>query len=183
MALSREAKEQLLNQKGVCLWFTGLSGSGKSTLAIELEKRLNEQGKMTCLLDGDTIRTGLNNNLGFSAEERRENIRRIAEVSKLMVNNGIICINCFVSPTNDLRDLAEEIIGSEDFKLVFVSTPLEECERRDVKGLYKKARAGEIPNFTGVSAPFDEPQNPAISIDTTDRSVKDCLDELTRSLF
>ncbi len=180
--LSREDKEQLLGQHGVMLWFTGLSGSGKSTIAIALERELQKRGRLCRILDGDNIRTGINAGLGFSEEDRRENIRRIAEVGKLFVDTGIITIAAFVSPTNDLRDLARGIIGADDFKEIFVSTPIEECERRDVKGLYAKARRGEIKDFTGISAPFEGPEHPALDIDTTHVEVEEAVERILKIL-
>lgn len=178
--MSRDDKEQLLKQRGMMLWFTGLSGSGKSTVAIALERELHSRGLLCRILDGDNIRSGINNNLGFSAEDRVENIRRIAEVGRLFVDTGIITIAAFISPNNQLREMAAEIIGKDDFVEVFVSTPLEECEKRDVKGLYAKARRGEIKNFTGVSAPFEAPEHPDITLDTSklpvEESVKILLD-------
>lgn len=178
--MSRDDKEQLLRQRGMMLWFTGLSGSGKSTVAIALERELHSRGLLCRILDGDNIRSGINNNLGFSAEDRVENIRRIAEVGRLFVDTGIITIAAFISPNNQLREMAAEIIGKDDFVEVFVSTPLEECEKRDVKGLYAKARRGEIKNFTGISAPFEAPEHPDISLDTSklpvEESVKILLD-------
>ena len=178
--MSRDDKEQLLKQHGMMLWFTGLSGSGKSTVAIALERELHSRGLLCRILDGDNIRSGINNNLGFSAEDRVENIRRIAEVGRLFVDTGIITIAAFISPNNQLREMAAEIIGKDDFVEVFVSTPLEECEKRDVKGLYAKARRGEIKNFTGISAPFEAPEHPDISLDTSklpvEESVKILLD-------
>lgn len=143
---------------------TGLSGSGKSTIGVMLEKMLHDRGILTRLLDGDNVRSGINQNLGFSDEDRTENIRRIAEVNKLFVDCGIVTINCFVSPTIAIRKQARDIIGSDDFVEVFVDTALEVCEDRDVKGLYKKARAGEIPDFTGVSAPFEAPEKPEVHL-------------------
>ena len=178
--MSRDDKEQLLKQRGMMLWFTGLSGSGKSTVAIALERELHSRGLLCRILDGDNIRSGINNNLGFSAEDRVENIRRIAEVGRLFVDTGIITIAAFISPNNQLREMAAEIIGKDDFVEVFVSTPLEECEKRDVKGLYAKARRGEIKNFTGISAPFEAPEHPDITLDTSklpvEESVKIVLD-------
>ena len=150
--LSRTDKENLLEQRGVMLWFTGLSGSGKSTVAIALERELHRRGLLCRILDGDNIRTGINANLGFSADDRKENIRRIAEVAKLFVDTGIITIAAFISPTEELRQMAAEIIGHDDFKEIYISTPIEECERRDVKGLYAKARRGEVKDFTGISS-------------------------------
>ena len=178
--MSRDDKEQLLKQRGMMLWFTGLSGSGKSTVAIALERELHSRGLLCRILDGDNIRSGINNNLGFSAEDRVENIRRIAEVGRLFVDTGIITIAAIISPNNQLREMAAEIIGKDDFVEVFVSTPLEECEKRDVKGLYAKARCGEIKNFTGISAPFEAPEHPDITLDTSklpvEESVKILLD-------
>lgn len=173
--LSREDKEALLGQKGVMLWFTGLSGSGKSTVAVALERELHRRGRLCRILDGDNIRTGINANLGFSEADRKENIRRIAEVSKLFVDTGIITIAAFISPTEEMRQMAAEIIGRNDFKEIYISTPLEECERRDVKGLYAKARLGEIKNFTGISAPFEAPMNPDLSIDTSAVSLEESV--------
>lgn len=179
--LQREEKELLLNQKGVCIWFTGLSGSGKTTIAIALEKELNKKGLLTQILDGDNIRAGINNNLNFSDEDRIENIRRIAEVAKLFVNCGVITICCFVSPTEKIRSLAKSIIGEQDFFEVFVNTPIEVCEKRDVKGLYAKARKGEIKDFTGINAPFEAPLNPEIVLTEkigVDECVKKILDKI-----
>lgn len=173
--LARADKEQLLGQRGVMLWFTGLSGSGKSTVAVALERELHRRGRLCRLLDGDNIRTGINAGLGFSPEDRRENIRRIAEVGKLFVDTGVITLAAFVSPTEELRTLARDIIGADDFKEIFVATPLEECERRDVKGLYARARRGEVKNFTGISAPFEAPRNPALVLDTTDTPVEESV--------
>jgi adenylyl-sulfate kinase len=176
--LSRSDKEKLLGQKGVMLWFTGLSGSGKSTVAIALERELQKRGLLCRILDGDNIRSGINKGLGFTAEDRRENIRRIAEVAKLFVDTGIITIAAFISPSNELRRMASDIIGAEDFKEVYISTPLEVCEARDVKGLYAKARRGEIKNFTGISAPFEAPEHPALSIDTSKVSLEDSVKQI-----
>lgn len=173
--LSRAEKEALLGQRGVMLWLTGLSGSGKSTLAIALERELHRRGLLCRILDGDNIRSGINNNLGFSAEDRVENIRRIAEVGKLFVDTGIITIAAFISPTNELRQMASRIIGADSFLEVYVSTPLEECEKRDVKGLYAKARRGEIKNFTGISAPFEAPLHPALSLDTSKLTLEEAV--------
>lgn len=176
--LSRSDKEELLKQHSVMIWFTGLSGSGKSTIAIALERELQKRGLLCRILDGDNIRSGINNNLGFSAEDRIENIRRIAEIGKLFVDTGIITIATFISPNNDIREMAANIIGKEDFMEIYVSTPIEECERRDVKGLYAKARKGEIKNFTGISAPFEAPQHPALSLDTSKLSVEESVNKL-----
>lgn len=176
--LGRADKEQLLGQHSVMIWFTGLSGSGKSTIAIALERELQKRGLLCRILDGDNIRSGINNNLGFSAEDRVENIRRIAEVGKLFVDTGIITIAAFISPNNEIREMATDIIGKEDFVEIYVSTPLEECEKRDVKGLYAKARRGEIKNFTGISAPFEAPAHPALSLDTSRLSLEESVNRL-----
>ena len=176
--LNRADREKLLNHKAKVIWFTGLSGSGKSTLASALEKELYSRGIHSKLLDGDNIRTGINNNLGFSEEDRNENIRRISEVCKLFLNGGIITLSAFISPTEGIRQMAKDIIGEEDFIEVFVNTPIEECERRDVKGLYAKARKGEIKDFTGISAPFDCPVKPDLDIDTSKYSIKECVDKI-----
>ena len=181
--LSRQDKETLLEQRGVMLWFTGLSGSGKSTIAIALERELHKRGKLCRILDGDNIRTGINAGLTFSPEDRKENIRRIAEVGKLFVDTGIITIAAFVSPTNEVRDLARSIIGEEDFKEIFISTPIEECERRDVKGLYARARRGEVKEFTGISAPFEAPVNPALSLDTSVLSLEESVEKILQLLL
>lgn len=176
--LGRSDKEALLGQRGIMIWFTGLSGSGKSTVAIALERELQKRGLLCRILDGDNIRSGINNNLGFSAEDRVENIRRIAEIGKLFVDTGIITLAAFISPNNNIREMAARIIGKEDFMEIYVSTPLEECERRDVKGLYAKARRGEIRNFTGISAPFEAPEHPALSLDTSVLSVEESVNQL-----
>ncbi len=176
--LGRKDKEDLLHQHSVMIWFTGLSGSGKSTLAIALERELQNRGLLCRILDGDNIRSGINNNLGFTAEDRVENIRRIAEIGKLFVDTGVITIAAFISPNNELREMASKIIGKENFVEVYISTPIEECEKRDVKGLYAKARRGEIKNFTGISAPFEAPEDAALSIDTSKHSVKESVDML-----
>ncbi|MFI3293117.1 MAG: adenylyl-sulfate kinase [Rikenellaceae bacterium] len=176
--LGREDKENLLGQNSVALWLTGLSGSGKSTLAIALERELQQRGFLCRILDGDNIRSGINKNLGFSEDDRVENIRRIAEITKLFVDSGIITIAAFISPEESMRKMAAEIIGEENFKEVYISTPIEECERRDVKGLYAKARRGEIKNFTGIDAPFEPPTSPTISIDTSKLIMSECVDNL-----
>jgi adenylylsulfate kinase len=176
--LQRKDKESLLQQKSIVIWFTGLSGSGKTTIAIALEKKLNKKGFLTQILDGDNVRTGINNNLGFSEVDRIENIRRIAEVSNLFLNCGIITINCFVSPTIAIREQAKQIINKENFIEVFVNTPLEICEKRDIKGLYKKARAGEIKNFTGIDAPFEAPLNPTVDVKTENLTVEESANQV-----
>ena len=176
--MTRGDKEALLGQRSLMVWFTGLSGSGKSTIAIALERELHQRGLLCRILDGDNIRSGINNNLGFSEADRVENIRRIAEVSKLFVDTGIITIAAFISPSNDIREMAADIIGRDDFVEVYVSTPIEECERRDVKGLYAKARRGEIKNFTGISAPFEAPEHPALTLDTSVLSLEESVHKL-----
>ncbi|MCD7736506.1 MAG: adenylyl-sulfate kinase, partial [Lachnospiraceae bacterium] len=181
MDITKEFREHQLDQKACTIWFTGLSGSGKSTLANALEKRLASMGKHTMLLDGDNIRLGLNKNLGFSEADRIENIRRIAEVSKLMNDAGLIVLTSFISPFVRDRRKAREIIG-QDFIEIYVNTPIEECERRDVKGLYAAARAGKIENFTGITSPYEEPQRPDIRIDTTYNGVEECVDILMEYL-
>jgi adenylylsulfate kinase len=176
--LQRSDKEALLGQHGCVVWMTGLSGSGKSTLAIALERELHNAGRFCVVLDGDNVRTGINNNLGFSDADRTENIRRIAEVARLFVQQGTIVVCCFVSPTIAIREQAERIIGAQDFIEVFIDTPLEVCEARDVKGLYAKARAGVVKDFTGISAPFEAPPSPAIRIATEGRSEEASTQEL-----
>jgi len=173
--LQRADKERLLRQKACVIWMTGLSGSGKTTVARGIERDLNRRGHLTQILDGDNIRIGINNNLGFTAEDRVENIRRIAEVSKLFLNCGIICINSFISPTRDIRHMAMDIIGKNDFIEVYINASLEVCEQRDVKGLYKKARAGQIKNFTGIDAPFEPPLNPEIELKTGEMNIEETV--------
>jgi len=174
--LQRSSKEDLLQQKAICIWMTGLSGSGKSTIAQGLERKLHEQGILTKILDGDNVRTGINNNLGFSEADRTENIRRIAEVNKLFLDAGIVTINSFVSPTKDIRDLAKKIIGEKDFNEVYVNASFDECAKRDVKGLYKKAIAGEIKNFTGLDTPFEAPEHPALEINTAEQTIDQSIE-------
>lgn len=174
--LQREDRERLLQQRSKVLWFTGLSGSGKTTIAKQLEKRLFEHQFLAQLLDGDNIRSGLNQNLGFSLEDRMENVRRIAEVSKLYLNSGVIVIASFISPTEGIREMAKSIIGAKDFIEIFVNTPLEVCESRDVKGLYQKARRGEIKEFSGINSPYEAPVNPHIEIKTTETTIENAVD-------
>jgi adenylylsulfate kinase len=176
--LQRNEKEQLLRQRAICIWMTGLSGSGKTSIAKILERKLHAEKILTVMLDGDNIRDGINRNLGFTEADRKENIRRIAEINKLFINTGVVTLNCFVSPTAEIRALASGIIGQTDFIEVFVDTPLDVCEARDVKGLYAKARAGELKNFTGIDAPFEPPLEPAISIRTAEKSAEDSAQEL-----
>ena len=170
--VSREVKEQKLGQHARVIWFTGLPCSGKTTLALGLEKELFSRGFICQVLDGDNVRCGINNNLGFSNADRLENIRRIAEISKLFLSAGVITINAFVSPTNEIRDLARGIIGDEDFIEIFLNPTLDSCEHRDVKGMYKKARAGQIADFTGVNAPFEIPDNPNLEIHTDTEAIE-----------
>ncbi len=181
--LNRKDKEKLLNQRGIVVWLTGLSGSGKTTIANHLERRLNSEGVITKLLDGDNIRTGVGNNLGFSTEDRTENIRRIAEVAKLFMNTGIVTICSFISPTKEIRAKARSIIGPTDFQEVFINTPLDICEKRDVKGLYQKARAGEITNFTGIGAPYENPDNDYIEIVTHNKTIDDSVTSLYQHII
>lgn len=176
--LGREDKECLLKQRSVMIWFTGLSGSGKSTVAIALERELHRRGLLCRILDGDNIRSGINNNLGFSPTDRIENIRRIAEVSRLFIDSGIITIAAFISPSNEMREMASRIIGEGDFLEVYVDTPLSVCEQRDVKGLYAKARCGEIKEFTGISSPFEVPATPALTLDTSVLSIEESVEKL-----
>lgn len=181
--LGRKDKEELLGQRSVMIWFTGLSGSGKSTVAIALERELQRRGLLCRILDGDNIRSGINNNLGFTEADRMENIRRIAEVGRLFIDSGIITIAAFISPNDEMRRMASRIIGEEDFLEVYVNTPLSVCEQRDVKGLYAKARRGEIAHFTGISAPFEAPAHPALTIDTSQLSVQESVDRLLRLIW
>lgn len=178
--LGRADKELLLGQKGVLIWFTGLSGSGKSTIAIALERALHRRGILCRILDGDNIRYGINKNLGFSEVDRYENVRRIAEIAKLFVDTGIVTIAAFISPTEKIRAVAQQIVGIDNFKEVYISTPIEECEKRDIKGLYAKARRGDIKNFTGITSPYEPPKNPALTIDTTQMSVEEAVGSVLR---
>jgi bifunctional enzyme CysN/CysC len=180
--ITRKIRAEQKKQKPYTIWFTGLSGSGKSAIANELEKKLVLLGKHTMLLDGDNIRHGLCRNLGFVEADRTENIRRIAEVSKLMNDAGLIVLTAFISPYHQDRDNARNIIGTDSFIEVYVSTPLEVCEQRDVKGLYKKARNGEIPEFTGISSPYEPPVAPDLEIDTSTCTIEDALNEIMRLL-
>ena len=176
--LQRSDRERRLGQRSKVLWFTGLSGSGKSTIAEHLERRLYDEGFFPQVLDGDNIRSGINNNLSFSPEDRRENIRRIAEVARLYLNSGIITLNSFISPTREMRAMARAIIGADDFLEIYVNAPLEVCEQRDVKGLYEKARAGEIKGFTGIDAPYEPPLTPALEIRTHENSLEDSVEQV-----
>ncbi|MCS6822817.1 MAG: adenylyl-sulfate kinase [Cytophagaceae bacterium] len=181
--LNRRDKEKLLRQHSIVVWMVGLSGSGKSTLARAMENRLYAEGYMTQLLDGDNLRTGINNNLGFSEEDRTENIRRSAETAKLFMNAGIITICSFISPTREVRALAKSIIGEKDYFEVYVNAPIEVCESRDVKGLYRKARNGEIKNFTGLDAPFEAPEHANVEVRTDLYPLEDCLEQILRPLY
>lgn len=176
--VSREEKESFLNQHSKLIWLTGLSGSGKSTIAKGLEKALFKRGFYVQVLDGDNIRTGICNNLGFTVEDRSENIRRISEVAKLFIEAGIVTICSFVSPTQQIRKIAQQIIGDDDYVGVFIDAPIEICEKRDVKGLYKKARAGEIKNFTGIDSPFERPDNPNLIIETADQTIEESVEQV-----
>ena len=180
--INRKDREALNKQRSCILWFTGLSGAGKSTLAHALEDRLHGLGKRTYVLDGDNIRKGLCNDLGFSDEDRTENIRRIGEVAKLMIDAGIIVMTAFISPFRNDRQVARDLVKDGDFIEVFCDAPLDICEDRDVKGLYKKARAGEIPEFTGISSPYEEPLDPELKIDTARLSVDECIDSIIEYL-
>lgn len=181
--LNRGDKETFLKQRAKAIWMTGLSGSGKTTIAIGLERELQKRGFLTQILDGDNIRSGINKNLGFSNSDRKENIRRIAEVSKLFINCGIITINCFVSPTKEIRSVAQELIGNDDFLEIFINTPYSVCEQRDVKGLYAKARKGEIKNFTGLDSPFEEPDAAFLDIKTENMSIEESVNILVEAVI
>lgn len=174
----RPEKERLLRQHSTVIWMTGLSGAGKTTLANHLERALFDKGYLTQILDGDNIRSGINNNLGFSEADRMENIRRIAEISKLFINSGVIAINCFISPTSEIRDIARSIIGREDFIEVYVNAPLEVCEGRDVKGLYNKARRGEIKEFTGITSPYEAPEHGDIEVRTDLFTIEESVEKI-----
>lgn len=180
--LQKSQKERLLHQTGKVIWMVGLSGSGKSTLARAAENTLHQEKKLTMLLDGDNLRTGVNKNLGFSEEERRENIRRAAEVAKLFASCGVITICSLISPTQSIRQMARDIIGDAYFE-VYIDCPLEVCEQRDVKGLYAKARRGEIKEFTGISSPFEEPVSPDLKLPTGRESIEACHQQLVNKIL
>jgi adenylylsulfate kinase len=180
--LSRAEREKYLGQHSKVIWLTGLSGSGKTTLAAALERKLLENGRFAQVLDGDNIRGGLNNNLGFSLEDRQENIRRVAELAKLYCHSGIIPICTFISPTREIRQFARDIIDEQDFLEVYVNAPLQVCESRDVKGLYQKARRGEIKDFTGIDAPYEPPLQPDLELNTAELSVEQALELLVRAV-
>lgn len=179
--VTREYREKQLGQEAKTIWFTGLSGAGKSTIANALEKRLAEQGRHTMILDGDNVRMGLNRNLGFEEADRVENIRRVAEVAKLMNDAGLIVLTSFISPFREDRRRAKEIIG-ENFIEVYVSTSLEVCEKRDVKGLYKAARQGKFADFTGISSPYEVPEQPDVTVDTAADDLEQCVDKILARL-
>ena len=174
-AVSRKERAQLMNHKSFVVWFTGLSGSGKSTIANHLEKELHKLNVHTYSLDGDNLRFGLCKDLGFSQEDRTENIRRIGEIANLMCDAGLIVLASFISPFEKDRSLVKQVVGDENFIEIFISTPLDECEKRDPKGLYAKARTGEINTFTGINSPYEEPKKPALSINTTVISIADAV--------
>jgi len=174
--LQRSDREKRLNQNAKALWLTGLSGSGKSTIAQALERELYNKGYFAQVLDGDNIRSGINNNLGFTIEDRKENIRRIAEIAKLYLDSGVITVNSFISPTKEIRSYAASIIGAVDFIEIYINSSLAVCENRDVKGLYKKARKGEIKQFTGIDSPYEPPRSPKFVVDTNLGTVDYCLD-------
>jgi adenylylsulfate kinase len=180
--VAREERERRLGQKGATVWLTGLSGSGKSTIAVSVEKQLLERGHLAYVLDGDNVRHGLNRNLGFSPEDRSENIRRIGEVAKLFTDAGLIVLTSFISPYRADRDAARALFRAGDFIEVYVDASLETCEARDVKGLYQRARAGLIPEFTGISAPYEPPERPELILDTNRQSVEESTGELLRYL-
>jgi adenylylsulfate kinase len=180
--ITRNERESFLGQKGVLLWLTGLSGSGKSTIASIIEKKLHDNGKLCYILDGDNIRHGLNSDLGFSEEDRKENIRRVGEVAKLFVDAGIIVITAFISPFKEDRDSVRKKIG-KDFKEIYIRCDIKTCEKRDPKGLYKKARSGDIKEFTGVSQDYEEPENPEMTIDSDKISAEDSVNMIIKNLF
>lgn len=180
--IDRQKRCSSKNQPSFVVWFTGLSGSGKSTIASLVEQVLFNKGFLTYTLDGDNIRRGINKGLGFSREDRKENLRRIAEVAKLFVDSGMITIAAFISPLKDDREMIKSIIGANDYVEIFVDTSVEECERRDVKGLYKKARAGQIKNFTGINAPYEKPENPEVVIKTEEESIDQSVEKVIKYL-
>lgn len=180
--VSKEEREKLLKQKGVVLWFTGLSGSGKSTIANEVAYKLHTIGHMTYVLDGDNIRHGLNKDLGFSPEDRNENIRRISEVAHLFADSGVIAITAFISPYRKFRNFCRELVGEGRFLEIYTKASLETCEKRDPKGLYKKAREGIIKDFTGINAPYEEPENPELVIDTDKYNIEESADIVMKKL-
>jgi len=181
--VSKDQREVILNQRARLIWFTGLSGSGKSTLAVQLEAQLHALGFKTYLLDGDNIRSGLNKDLSFTDEGRIENIRRIGEVARLMLDAGIVVLSAFISPFRADREQVKAIVGAENYIEVFVDAPIEVCEQRDVKGLYKKARAGEVKNFTGIDSPYETPDSPDVVIETGVLSVEESIEMLMKIIL
>lgn len=180
--ITAEDRRKLHDHNSLVIWFIGLSGSGKSTLASQLEKKLFESGVSTYILDGDNIRSGLNKDLDFSEASRKENIRRIGEVAKLMVDAGVVTLTAFISPFVEEREMVKNLVGEDRYIEVYVDCPLEECEKRDVKGLYAKARRGEISNFTGISSPFEVPQNPAVTVKTAEVSVEEGVEQILKTI-
>tara|TARA_Y100001970_G_scaffold20611_1_gene23262 strand:+ start:1921 stop:2517 length:597 start_codon:yes stop_codon:yes gene_type:complete len=180
--VSAELRKKLTNQKPILIWLSGISGSGKSTIANELEKKLYENNFLSYLLDGDNIRIGLNKDLGFTDDDRKENIRRISEVSRLMLDAGLIVITAFISPFKEERQLAKSLVLEENYFLVHVDCSVEKCEERDVKGLYKKARAGEIKNFTGIDSPYEVPENPNLIVNTEKENVDESVEKIFNAI-
>ena len=180
--VSAELRKKLINQKPILIWLSGISGSGKSTIANELEKKLYENNFLSYLLDGDNIRIGLNKDLGFTDDDRKENIRRISEVSRLMLDAGLIVITAFISPFKEERQLAKSLVLEENYFLVHVDCSVEKCEERDVKGLYKKARAGEIKNFTGIDSPYEVPENPNLIVNTEKENVDESVEKIFNAI-
>lgn len=181
--ITKADRMKISGYKPILIWFTGYSGSGKSTLANALEVYLHNQGVPTYILDGDNIRSGLNKDLDFSENSRKENIRRIAEVSNLFLDAGVVVLTAFISPFKEDRQAAKDLVGAENFVEVYVECPLEVCEERDVKGLYAKARRGEIPNFTGITSPFEEPENPTVKVNTAENPLDGCLKKLITKIL
>ncbi|HNW98636.1 MAG TPA: adenylyl-sulfate kinase [Bacteroidales bacterium] len=179
----RENKEACLKQHSLAIWFYGLSGAGKTTVAVELEQMLFKNGFICQLLDADNVRTSINKDLGFSIKDREENIRRIAELNKLFINSGMIILNCFISPTKAIRQMARNIIGDNDFKEIFLNAPFEVCQQRDTKGLYKKANAGKLKDFTGLSSPFEMPENPDLELRTDILSIEETTQQVFDFIF
>jgi len=181
--LQRDDREKRLGQRAKVVWLTGLSGSGKSTIAQHLERRLYNEGYFAQVLDGDNIRSGINSNLGFTIEDRQENIRRIAEIARLYLQSGVITLNSFISPTREIRDFARSIVGADDFLEIYINAPLELCEQRDVKGLYKKARKGEIKGFTGIDSPYEAPLNPSLEVKTGELTIEQSVEHIFNYLL
>ncbi len=177
-AVSRQQRESLNKHRGAILWFTGLSGAGKSTISSSVEAALHERGILTMVLDGDNIRHGLCSDLGFSEADRQENIRRIGETAKLFMESGVVILTAFISPFQSDRQIARGLVKEEDFSEIYIECPLDVCEQRDIKGLYKKARKGEINNFTGISSPYEVPENANLTVNTDELSVKECVDKV-----